>query len=205
MSDFYKQIRGHDMEFFEREHLYLVDGIITPSITQILNVKFGGKYDGIPAEILDAASKKGVALHAAIEDYAKTGIIPERGEVPDEVFNFIWLQRRLKFDIVDSEVPVILFHGGEPCAAGRLDLVLRNKQGEIGGADIKRTATLDKTYLAYQLNLYRVAYAQSYGVTWEFLRGIHLRNTTRKIVDIPVNQKLVDEIIAMYQKGVSNG
>ena len=91
-------------------------------------------------------------------------------------------------EVIENEVPVILFDDGEPIAAGRLDLVL--KMGDqIGGADIKRTSTLDKEYLGYQLNLYRIAYKQSYGVEWEFLKGVHLRESVRKFVDIPINEK----------------
>lgn len=200
MSDFSTQIAGHDVEFFEDGHIYLVDGIIVPSITQILQARFKRKYDGVPRDVLDAASRRGVEIHKAIEIYAETGIIPPRNIAPEELYNFLFLMRWYKFEIVGSEVPVLLFVDDEPFAAGRLDLVI--KEGDrIGGADIKSTATLDKEYLAYQLNLYRLAYRQSYGVEWEFLRGIHLRGTQRKYAQIPINEYLPNEIIEKYRKG----
>ena len=98
---------------------------------------------------------------------------------------FKFLQRQYNFQTLESEVPVILFSGAEPVAAGRLDLVIQI-DGFLGGADIKRTAVLDKNYLFYQLNLYRLAYLQSYGIGWKFLRGIHLREEKRKFVEIPL-------------------
>jgi hypothetical protein len=91
-------------------------------------------------------------------------------------------------------VPVILERDGKPIAAGRLDLVLM-MDGKIGGADIKRVSSLDKEYVGYQLNLYRIAYRQSYGVEWEFIRAIHLRESVRKFVDLPINEDLMWEFL----------
>ena len=203
MSDFSTQIAGHDVEFFEDGHVYLVDGIIVPSITQILQARFKRKYDSVPRDVLEAASRRGVEIHKAIEIYAETGIIPPRNIAPDELYNFLFLMRSHKFEIVASEKPVLLFVDDEPFAAGRLDLVI--KEGDrIGGADIKSTATLDKEYLAYQLNLYRIAYKQSYGVEWQFLRGIHLRGAQRKYAEIPINEYLVNDIIEQYRREQDN-
>ena len=67
-----------------------------------------------------------------------------------------------------------------------------------GLADIKRTATLDKQYLAYQLNLYRIAYRQCYGIEAKFLRGVHLRENVRKFVEIPINEKMAMELVTQY-------
>ena len=94
-------------------------------------------------------------------------------------------------------MPVILHLDDKPIAAGRLDLVLE-MGGQIGGADIKRTSKLDKQYLAYQLNLYRIAYRQCYGVEWQFLRGIHLRESVRKFVSIPIDEESAWRLVHEY-------
>lgn len=187
------EINGHILEYIDETHTYLVDGVIVPSITQILKIKFGNKYDGISKEVLDKAAKKGTAIHEAIENYCKTG------EVEDvkEVKNFIFLQKHFKFEVIANEVPIILFKDGVPIAAGRLDLVLKIDD-VIGGGDIKRTSTLDKEYLAYQLNLYRIGYRQCYGIEWEFLKGLHLRENKRKFVDIPINENMAWALINEY-------
>ena len=91
----------------------------------------------------------------------------------------------------------MLFRNGEAVAAGRLDLVL-TKDGNIGLGDIKRTSTLDKEYLAYQLNLYRIAYQQCYDTEISFLSGLHLRNDVRKYIDLPINEKLATELLNEY-------
>ena len=194
-NDFTVDIKGFTLEYFASEHIYLVDGLILPSVTKLLSRRFSGKYDGIPKRILKQAAHAGTAVHEAIENYCVNGA---ESDLP-ELRNFKFLKKHHGFKVIGNEVPVILFNDGEPVAAGRLDLVLE-QDGKIGGADIKRTATLDKMSLAYQLNLYRTAYAQSYGVEWEFLKGIHLRGeTVRKYVDIPIDESLVDEIITAWR------
>jgi hypothetical protein len=75
---------------------------------------------------------------------------------------------------------------------------------QIGLGDIKRTSALDKNYLAYQLNLYRIAYQQCYGTQIGFLRGLHLREDTRKYVTLPINENLAYEILNEYFKENEN-
>jgi len=196
MSDFTIEIKEHTLEYFDEEHLYLVDGVIVPSITQILKFKFGKKYAGMNRDVLKRASEAGTAVHEAIEQYCKTG---EVADFP-EVRNFAFLQNKYKFDVLENEIPVILFLNDEPVSAGRLDMVLKIGD-QVGGADIKRTSTLDKEYLAYQLNLYRIAYRQSYGEEWEFLRGIHLREDVRKFVNIPINENMAWQLVHDFMEG----
>lgn len=184
--DYTQTVAQRTVEYIDDDHIYLVDGVIVPSITQILAFKFGKKYDNVPRAVLDSAARKGTDVHEAIQRLCETG---EASDLK-EVRNFLFLQSHYGFDVLANEVPVILFHNDTPIAAGRLDLVLK-MDGKIGGADIKRTSVLDKNYLAYQLNLYRLAYKQSYGVEWEFLRGIHLRDDVRRFVNIPIDEPFI--------------
>lgn len=199
MADFSQEISGYTLEFFEDEHLYLVDGVIVPSITQILAYKFGRKYAHVRKDVLERAAKAGTAVHEAIERWCTTG---EESDLP-ELRNFKFLQRQYGFEVIKNEVPVILFDicrpDNPPIAAGRLDLIL-GMRGLIGLADIKRTSALDKSYLGYQLNIYRIAYQQSYDLPIQFLRGIHLREDVRKFVELPINEKLPWYLINEYME-----
>jgi hypothetical protein len=170
-----------------------VDGVIVKSITECLKYKFGGKYCGVDKGTLQRAADRGTDIHRAIELWCKDGTPSEHVEVR----NFKFLQTQYCFEVIANEVPVIMFEGDKPIfdgenplLAGRLDLVLK-MDGKLGLADIKTTATLDKEYLGYQLNLYRIAFEQCYGRKIEFLRGIHLKEDKRKFVDIPINEQLV--------------
>lgn len=193
--DYSETIAGHTLEYYDDEHIYLVNGVILPSITQILKFKFGNKYNGINPNILRKAAEKGTEVHNAIEAWCKFGT---ESDLP-EVHNFRFLKKQYQFEVLENETPVILFKDNKPIATGRLDLVLK-MDGMVGGADIKRTSVLDKEYLAYQLNLYRIAYRQCYGIEWEFLRGVQLREDKRKFVQIPINESATWDLINEYMR-----
>lgn len=187
------RINENDLEFIEETHTYLVDGIIVPSVTQILQVRFGGKYHYVDQDLLRKRAQEGTRVHKAIETWCKDGT---ESDLP-ELRNFKFLMKQYGFEVLRNEVPVILYDD-EPIAAGRLDLVIK-MNGQIGGADIKRTSGLDKQYVAYQLNLYRIAYEQSYHEPWTFLRAIHLRENIRRFVTVPLDDVTVWELVAEYQ------
>ena len=192
------EIGGHTLEYLDDVHMYVCDSIILPSITQCLKLRFKNKYAGIDDQTLKQASVRGTECHRAIEMWCKDGT----ESVLPEVRNFKFLQKQYGFTVLENETPVILSVDGDPVLAGRLDLVL-DMNGQTGLADIKRTSTLDKEYLSCQLNLYRIAYQQTYGIEIEFLKGLHLREDTRKFVNIPINEKLGWELIDEYMKGKS--
>lgn len=189
-------IKEYTLEYIDETHTYLVDGIIKPSITQILKIKFGNKYDNVNPYVLQRASELGTALHKAIEDYCKLGIDDTDNL---ELQNFKSLQEEFNFGVLDNEVPIILFYNNEPVACGRLDLVLVEKILCLG--DIKRTSVLDKEYLSYQLNLYRIGFQQCYDTEIEGLKGLHLRNEVKAYIDIPINEEMAIELLKLYLKG----
>lgn len=193
--DFTKEINGHTLEYLDDGHLYLVDGVIVPSITQMLRMKFGNKYRHVNEHVLQRASERGTAVHEAIEMWCRNGT---ESDLP-ELRHFKFLKMKYGFQVIDNEVPVILFDGDEPISAGRLDLVIQ-LESDTGLADIKRTSVLDKEYLFYQLNLYRIAYQQCYGTEIKFLRGVHLREDVRKFVQIPINEEMTEEYIRTWRK-----
>ena len=193
--DFTTDIDGHTLEFFEDEHIYLVDGVVVPSITQILAYKFGRKYAYVKRDVLERAAQAGTAVHEAIERYCRDG---EESDLP-ELRNFKFLKRQYGFEVWKNEVPVILFDDGRPIAAGRLDMVIEI-DGAIGIADIKRTSALDKEYLAYQLNLYRIAFQQDYDLPINCLYGLHLREGVRKFVRLPINEELALQLAREYME-----
>ena len=187
-------IKGHIVEYDDATHTYFCDGIELPSITTMMKVLFGHKYDDVDPEILQRASERGTFIHNAIENYCKTG---EEINLM-ELKGFKFLQKKKGFDILENEVPIILFDKDTPIACGRLDLVLLEGE-DTGLGDIKATYELDTNYLTYQLNLYRLGYQQCYGEEIKFLRGLHLRKKVAKYVDIEINEDKAKEIINLYR------
>jgi hypothetical protein len=186
-------IKGGTLEYFDDTHTYLYDGLMLPSVTQILGVKYKNDYASVPPAVLDNAAKRGTAVHKAIENYNNSGY----DDGSEAVRNFKFLQKQYGFEVLDSELPLVLFKDDMPIACGRLDMTML-MDGETGIADIKTVSTLNKEKIAYQLNLYRIGLMQSYGVDAKFLKIIHLRDGIRKVIDSPINEKMTWELINKF-------
>lgn len=55
------------IEFDAEKHIYTVDGIVTPSVTQILDILSYEEFGKIDKSTLDYASRRGTAVHEATE------------------------------------------------------------------------------------------------------------------------------------------
>jgi hypothetical protein len=186
-------IKGHIVEFIDDIHQYLVDGCMVDSVTQILGVKYRNDYASVPPAVLDNASKRGTAVHKAIENFNVSGY----DDGSEAVRNFKFLQKQYGFEVLDSELPIVIFKDDMPVACGRLDMTML-MDGKTGIADIKTVSALNKEKIAYQLNLYRIGLMQSYGVDAKFLKIIHLRDGIRKVIDSPVNEGMAWELIEKF-------
>lgn len=186
-------IKGHIVEFIDDIHQYLVDGCLVDSVTQILGVKYRNDYASVPPAVLGNASKRGTAVHKAIENFNVSGY----DDGSEAVRNFKFLQKQYGFEVLDSELPIVIFKDDMPIACGRLDMTML-MDGETGIADIKTVSSLNKEKIAYQLNLYRIGLMQSYGVDAQFLKIIHLRDGIRKVIDSPVNEGMAWELIEKF-------
>jgi ATP-dependent exoDNAse (exonuclease V) beta subunit len=157
---------------------------------------FGNKYINIPPEILKRAAEKGTYMHQAIQNYEEK----ETKVDLEELDNYIKLKKEYKWKCVANEIPVILFIDNKPVACGRLDMVYKIGH-KIGIMDFKRTSKLDKDYLFYQLNLYRIAYEQCYKKKVSELKGCHLRDKTHKIYEIQINEEVVIDYVREWLNG----
>ena len=187
-------IQGHVLEYIDDLHMYLVDGVIVPSVTQIMKVRFGGKYTAVPKSVLDKAADAGTKMHAALQKYCETG--EDDGSL--EVSSFRWMERVENFKPVANEQMIIIPHG-DNFYAGRFDL-LAERDGKLGICDFKRMAAIDKDYVAYQLNLYRIGYKYSYGNDIEWLAGIQLKGQKRHFYEMPVKEDLAIELMNEYEE-----
>lgn len=172
------EIKGRTLEYEDETHTYWVDGVKVDSVTQILKKVFPDMYKGIDPDVLKRASERGTQTHKAIEACCK-GFDDGSNAVKD--FNF--LRKHYGFIPLENELPIILDFGGKTYA-GRVDLILQMDGYTL--ADIKTTSKLDKNYLGYQLNLYKIGVEQSYDYKIDNLYGIHITEDKRKLVKIPI-------------------
>ena len=186
-------IKGGTLEYFDETHTYLYEGLMLPSVSQILGMKYKNEYSNVPPAVLNNAAQRGTAVHKAIENYNNSGY----DDGSEAVRNFKFLQKQYGFEVLDSELPLVIFKDDIPIACGRLDMTML-MDGETGIADIKTVSTLNKEKIAYQLNLYRIGLMQSYGVDAKFLKIIHLRDGIRKVIDSPINEGMTWELIEKF-------
>jgi hypothetical protein len=187
-----KEINGHILEFIPETHQYIVDGILVPCVSNILAFKFND-YSGVSREVLNRASEKGTELHKVIEDYEQQGITSDLREFK----NYLFLKKHHKFENIENEVPVLYESEGRVLFVGTLDQVI-TIDGKLGINDFKRVSAPNKMKIAYQLNLYRMAYEQSYGQKIEFLSFTHLREDVRKFHPLPINEESAMDLINEY-------
>lgn len=186
-------INNGTLEYYDDEHLYLFNGVMLPSVTQIIDKKFND-YANVPKDVLNRASERGTNVHKQIENYCRSGI----DDGSEAVRNFRFLQKQYDFEVLDNELPLVVFMNDIPVACGRLDMTIE-MGGKVGIADIKTCSALNKEKIAYQLNMYRLGLMHSYGVTAEFLKIIHLRDGKRKYIDMPINEEETYKLIEEYQ------
>ena len=187
------KLKCGDLEYYDDEHLYLFEGVILPSVTEIIGKKFND-YAGVPKDVLNRAAERGTKVHKQIENFCKSGV--DDGSTAIRHFKF--LQNQYNFEVLDNELPLVIFKDDIPVACGRLDMTIE-MDGRVGIADIKTCSALNKPKIAYQLNMYRLGLMQSYGVQAEFLKIIHIRDNVRKFIDMPINEEETYKLIEEYK------
>lgn len=159
------------IEFLEEPHIYLVDGVVVPSVSEILHFIFPNKYKGVNKAVLNKKAQYGTTIHESIEMYEaniKTMTMEEAFNVTVQakelnyiqeasLRQYVKLKNRYKIIVLEQEMMIKY----KKCYAGRFDMVA-NVDGEISLCDIKTTAELDKEYLSWQLSYYELATGKTF-------------------------------------------
>ena len=75
------------IEFIEEGHIYLMDGVIIPSVSEILHFIFPNKYTGIDKEILDKKAEYGSKIHEAIQCIEQGKTLPKLDSIQEFSIN----------------------------------------------------------------------------------------------------------------------
>ena len=149
------------IEFIEEGHIYLMDGVIVSSVSEILCFIFPNKYVGIDKEILNKKAEYGSKIHEAIECIEQGKMLPKLDSIQEfSISQYKRLKDKHKIEVIDQE-QMINF---KDKYCGRFDMIA-NVNGFYSLCDIKTTATLDKEYLSWQLSFYELAFISMYGVS----------------------------------------
>lgn len=146
-------MKADQLTFDPQNHIYRLNDVIIPSVTQIMQPLTRHKYRDIDEETLNHAAERGTAVHSAIEFHGRYGLDECPPEVRPYFDAYLTWNRHFKPQIVANERPVwhkILLY------AGTVDMV-----AVIGGKltliDFKTTATLNDMLTTVQLEAYRRA------------------------------------------------
>ena len=186
------ELNGHCIEFIEDNHVYIVDGLIVPCVSNILAHKFND-YAGVSKEILNRASELGSRMHHSIELYEKEG----KESDLKEFRNYLFLKKYYKFKNLENEIPVIYEKDGQVLYIGTLDQIIEI-DGKLGINDFKRVANPNKEKICYQVNLYKLAYEQTYNKKIDFLAFTQLREDVRKFTNLPINEEMTLKLLEEY-------
>lgn len=139
-----------EVEYIDEIHTYLVDCVIVPSVTQIIETMFDS-YSKVPKATLKISADFGSRIHEMIESYEKG----ELDETTLTLFDSVMLDsykdivKKHQIEVVDMEQ--IIYYKDK--YAGRYDILAR-VNGELAIVDIKTTSKLLTDHLELQLSMY---------------------------------------------------
>ena len=188
----------YKIEYLDEEHIYLCNGVIIPSVSQILHLVFPDKYKNVNKQILNAKAKYGTELHNYIEQYENGVITQKLNYIQEASFNqYLRLKTKFNIEVIEQEKIV----NYKNIYAGRYDMIA-NVNGSYSLCDIKTTAELDKEYLSWQLSFYEYASKKKF----EKLYAIWLpKEDLGKLVEIErKTEKEIKELLERFLGGTNN-
>ena len=144
-----------ELSFEPKKHVYKLNGILIPSVSEIMRPLSTAEYGTIDENILAQAAERGSSVHEAIENYIKFEI-----EDCDPAYQayfdaFLSWKARYGVEIVASETAV--YHKAF-MYAGTVDILCMIKDA-LWLVDIKTTAKLNRMLTDVQLTAYNQALA----------------------------------------------
>lgn len=133
------------LEYIESTHTYLFNGVIIPSVTQIMKGSSEAYYHGISEAQLMIAADRGTRVHQAIYEFETEGKMTTDTEVKPYLAEYIIAKKRYKFKPIWQE-----FKLTNGLYAGTLDM-LAEYEGQQVVIDLKATSKFNKSLAEIQL------------------------------------------------------
>lgn len=183
-----------EVEYIDECHTYLCDGVIIPSVSELLKFACPNKYSGIPEQILSSKADWGTAIHKAIEDY-ENGKEPVLTPLQKVNFNqYLSLKEAFNIHPIEMELMIVDDQGRY---AGRLDMIADINYRRCL-VDIKTTAKLDEYMLSWQLGLYKLGYKKP--IEHCYVLWLPKKDLGKLIEILPKSKKECEELIGEYYK-----
>ena len=169
------------IEFVEQTHTYVVDGIIVPSVTQVVGWQMGDEYSTVPSAVLKRAADYGTRMHEWLHHYFRSG---ERLACTDTMLLSIEQLERVfaghTVEFVEAEKPIAY----QRRFAGTFDLLIV-LDGEMTLIDHKTTLKLHTESLEWQCGCYKVGIKETLGIDVQQCKCLWLPKAKPvKLVDV---------------------
>ena len=174
------------IEFNKDKHEYKVDGVVLPSVSQIMQPLSQQYYSKIPEKIMEQARNRGSKVHEAIDDYITFGIFNEEYKL--YVQQFVLFMQNQGWTIVGNE---LMFTNNEYC--GTLDLLMVDENGDYHVVDIKVTSKINQKLLEVQLYAYKNL-VETTGKVIKSCQVLWLQKDKYSFKTIPLNKEKWEEL-----------
>lgn len=153
------------LEFNEDIHTYSFNGVLLPSVTQIISEIMPNKYVSVNKRVLNEKAKFGTEGHKIIEGLDVSDLESAKNHVRTienkslEIClrEYLRLVRKHNIKPIAHEMKVHYTY----IYAGTLDMIAK-VNNELSLIDVKFTSALDKEYLEWQLGMYALACNNNY-------------------------------------------
>lgn len=185
------QDRSQEINFVADGHRYIVNGVELPSVSKIMESLSKEKYDNIDAEVLARASKRGTAVHKAVELYETLGIESNDELVKDHLIEYRIAKRLHGIDV--QKVELMMTNGLYCGTVDNISIV----GGKLCIVDLKATSVINTDLLEVQLAGYQqLAFDNGYIIEKTYV--LHLKKDGFKFKEIRPNKMLWQSLLEKY-------
>lgn len=171
------------LSFEEERHIYTVNGLIVPSVTQIMRPMSAQSYFSVDKEVLKQAADRGTDIHLAAELFATTRYRNCTPEVQPYFNSWLSWVEDVKPEFLALEYrfyhPALWYAGTVDCLA--------NINGELCLVDYKSTAQINFAAVTVQDSAYEKGLSQ-HGIEVKRRYVLHIRpdgyNRQRDFVEL---------------------
>lgn len=176
----------NEIIFDELSHTYTLNGVVLPSVTQVMKRLSKEYYTDINQAVIEKAGKRGTKVHQAIELYETMGVYDE--QVKDYVLQYLRAKSAYKFTPIKQE---LMLTNGIYC--GTVDMIA-NMNDKLVLIDLKATSKINDILVEVQLAGYRQLLSDN-GIEVEDCYVLHLTNKSAKLKKIRHNETLWKELL----------
>lgn len=194
-------MKTNNIEYLDDVHTYLIDGVVVPSVSELIKFKYPDMYKDVPTKILKQKASYGTKVHDYIQKFVNKEITLEELQQKDidpnikiAVEQFEELRKKWAFHIKDME-QIVSYKNK---FAGRYDI----KTIDNLIIDIKTTSELHQDWLELQIGLYNLADNIDTGISYCIWLP---KGKLAKVVAInPWTRDECLELLKEYEKHIAN-